>query len=538
MHKEHDRKSAPTHGASAHHRFFLLPLFLLLMSASAQAANYPLELVSPRAAGSSPSSGQPAISANNRIFWAYPGVEYNIRATVIGGKYPYRFALSSAPAGMTINARTGEIRWPNPTANAAPTITVTDSENTQVQSSWSITVDAGRFIFIDANNGREFDAPTPGTGTISNPFRRMRDLYSGSVYESKRDSRFANRIAYFRNGTYYMDGFVEDANGGDYAGRMPVMDGVKPVAWLAYPGESPTIDGRCTAMNPQIGSRPCNFGVHIAFYDSGNNTYIDGFRVINTARHAFRTIGSGNYQVFRRNQFLVNGPAPSGVNQSFIATAAVEPGGSYMSIQDNVFDDNEQGSCVKLYSTNRILIEDNVCRNVVGSESEGFAIKGGEMRRVTVRHNVVDNVYQKGIGGNMHTLFSGEILFNRVINSGTIAGDINQDGVAGEVFIERNTFVGRVMLRNVTSTTGPFHFRNNIIVNTDTNQANQNNIYYSNVSDPSRVQITTNLVGTPDDGIVDEIGVLTGQYLQYRGVHGAEIGDEVWPGPPTALHVQ
>jgi hypothetical protein len=209
-----------------------------------------------------------------------------------------------------------------------------------------------------------------------------------------------------------------------------------------------------------------------------------------------------------------------------------------MSIQDNVFDDVEQGSCIKLYSTNRILVEDNVCRNVVGNESEGFSVKGGEMSRVTVRHNVVDNVYQKGIGGNMHTLHSGEILFNRVINSGTLAVDINQDGVAGEVFIERNTFVGRVMLRNTTSSTGPFRFRNNIIVNTDGDQQNQNHIYYYSVTDPSRVEYTTNLVGTPDDGIVDELGVLTGEYLQYRGIRGAEIGDEVWPGPPTALRVQ
>src|SRR5688572_17024316 len=100
MNEGHNRNFPTRHGASARWRFFFIPLFLFLINASAQAANYPLELVSPRAAGSSPSSGQPAISANNRIFWAYPGIEYNIRATVIGGKYPYRFALSNAPTGM------------------------------------------------------------------------------------------------------------------------------------------------------------------------------------------------------------------------------------------------------------------------------------------------------------------------------------------------------------------------------------------------------------------------------------------------------
>jgi hypothetical protein len=505
-------------------------------AAPAEAANYPLELVSPRAAGSSPSSGQPAISGNNRIFWAYPGIEYNIRATVIGGKYPYTFSLTNAPAGMTIDASTGTIRWTNPTANASPTIVVRDSENQTVSSAWTITVDATRFIFLDAVNGREFDAATPGTGTISNPFRRIRDLYSGSVYASKADNRHINKIAYFRTGTYFIDGYIEDASG-NYAGRMAVTEN-KPVAWLAYPGQQPTVDGQCSAFSPQLGSRPCNYGRHIAFYGNGNNTYIDGMRFTNMAVHAFRTNGAGNYQTFRRNQFAVNGPTQAGVNQGFITTIASEPGGNYLSIQDNTFEDIEQGSCVKLYSTNRVLIEDNICRNVRGSESEGFAVKGGEMTRVTVRHNTVLNVFQKGIGGNQHTLHSGEFLFNRVQSSGNTALDINQDGVAGVIYIERNTFVGRVLVRNTDSADGPFHFRNNVIVSNDTSA---NRIYLESVSDTSRVQATNNISAAPSQNMVDANLNLTTAFSQYVGTHGHQISGSSGGGttaPSTPQNVR
>src|SRR5687768_828694 len=81
----------------------------MAMSTSSLAANYSLELVSPRAAGTTPSSGSDAISAQNRIFRAYPGIAYNIRAVVVGGAYPFTFTLGNAPAGMTIDAATGEV---------------------------------------------------------------------------------------------------------------------------------------------------------------------------------------------------------------------------------------------------------------------------------------------------------------------------------------------------------------------------------------------------------------------------------------------
>jgi len=517
------------------------------------AANYPLELISPRAAGSSPTTGQPAISGNNRIFLAYPGIEYNIRAAVIGGAYPFTFSLSNAPSGMTINATTGEIVWTSPPNGAAvtPTITVTDTEGTTVTASWTITVDPNRFIFLDAVNGREFDVANPGTGTLANPFRRIRDLYQGDVYDSKRLNAHVNKIAYFRQGTYYIDGYLEDA-GGLSLGRMAVLDSFKPVAWLAYPGETPTIDGQCFSASPQIGARPCNGSAHITFYGTGDNTYIDGFRVTNMAYHGFRVAGLGNYQTFRRNHFSRLGPTEPSVNESWITTSSSGSSamGSHMTIQDNILEDLDRGACIKLYSTQRILIEDNICRtsydSTGGNDTEGFAIKGGTMDRVTVRHNTIYNVSQKGIGGNMHTLLSSEILFNRVYNVNNVGNytspgnywgagvDINEDGYAGTLRIYRNTFVCRVVVGNTDSIDGPFYFYNNVIINDDPGD----HLIYENVSDMSRIQFTNNLVGTPSQNIVGTNLNLTEAYASYVGTRGYQIGPATTLPPPRNLRVQ
>lgn len=506
------------------------------------AAIYPLELASPRAAGTSPATGQPAISSNNRIFWAYPGLEYNIRAAVLGGAYPFTFSLSNAPAGMTINTSTGEISWPNPQAGttATPTITVRDAENTTVTANWTITVDATRFIFLDAVNGREYNVATPGTGTISNPFRRIRDLMEGNDYNSKRRNLHANKIAYFRTGTYYIDGYLEDA-GTISLGRMAVLDEFKPVAWLAYPGATPTIDGQCFAASPQIGSRPCNRSAHISFYDTGNNTFIDGFRIINMAYHAFRNAGLGNYQTFRRNVFSRLGPTEGSVNEGWITTISSRTTdmGSYMTIQDNVFEDVDRGCFIKLYTTQRTLIEDNVMRNAFDStgnnDEEGIAIKGGPLERITVRHNTIYNVGQKGIGGNMHDLNSAEISFNRVYNvtnSTSIGGtavEINQDGMANNVQIYRNTFLGRVSVRNTDSADGPFTFSTNVIINDDPGS----HIYYESVSAPSRILLNDNLVGAVSQNVIDQNLNLTSPYANYIGARGYQlIGvSETLPAP-------
>jgi hypothetical protein len=60
--------------------FVLIIVFNLI-----SAANYPLEIINIKPSG----TGNPVISDYNRIFRAYPSLEYNIKAAVIGGMYPF-----------------------------------------------------------------------------------------------------------------------------------------------------------------------------------------------------------------------------------------------------------------------------------------------------------------------------------------------------------------------------------------------------------------------------------------------------------------
>jgi hypothetical protein len=517
----------------------------LMLGGPAAAANYPLQLMHPRAAGTSSETGGAAISEHHRIFWAYPDIEYNIRAAVIGGAFPYKYALSNAPAGMTIDAATGTIVWQKPPAGATatPTLTVTDQEGATVSASWTIRVDPSRFLFVDAVNGRDFDAPSPGKGTIDSPYRRIRDIYSGDTAGTKTIATHARKIVYFKQGTYFIDGFIEDvgAYDGYSLGRMPMSDAVKPVAWLAYPGQTPTLDGRCQAAAKPLGPRPCNRGVHIAFYGTANNVYWDGLRIVNIAIHGVRTEGAGNYQVFRRGTWTIQGPTVRSANAGMItfyaSGGAGSPMGAYTAIQDNVFSEIDGGMCVELYSVQRILIEDNVCHTVYSSngfaDDGGVFIKGGEMQRVTVRGNTFHDVARRAIAGNMLVLRSAEILFNRVYNVRNIknytadgnynpvALEVNQNGAAGVIHIYRNTLVGRVFVYNTDAADGPFYFQQNVIVNDDPGT----HIAFENVTEASRVVVTDNLVGKPGDRIVDANGNLTGSSAAQVGRRGYQRSD-------------
>lgn len=142
---------------------------ILLTGQMAQAANYPLEITNLKPAGT---AGSPASS---RIYHAYPGLVYNIRAAVVGGAYPYTYSLTGAPSGMTIDAQTGEINWPSPTGAATPTLVVVDSEGTRVTSAWTVTAATTNFRFVDVVNGRASSAngcsSSCGTGDAASPWR-------------------------------------------------------------------------------------------------------------------------------------------------------------------------------------------------------------------------------------------------------------------------------------------------------------------------------------------------------------------------------
>lgn len=314
-------------------KFFFFLLFFLILPNISQGANFPLEITNIKPAG----TGSPAISTTNRIFRAYPGIEYNIRAAVIGGVYPYTYSLSNQPAGMIINSRTGEISWPNPQNNSGTiTLSVTDAENTTVNTTWEIAVTTSGFIFVDLSYvGTE-------TGSFAQPYRSLENMLN--------NESGVNDIVYFRAGVYQMIRFNASYEHG-------INLGISPHNWLAYPNETVVLQG-------------------------GNNTgeahrivswdpfYFDGLIIKDVVDYGIMTAGSVNYKTVRRCVF--DGLVPSddvNNNYGFIHTTSNGPG-YYSVIADNEFRHWRQSAAIgSLYDDNKILIENNYIHDNLPDET-------------------------------------------------------------------------------------------------------------------------------------------------------------------------
>lgn len=455
----------------------------------AAAANYPLELTNIRAVA----------NGHHRTARAYPGLQYNIRAAVIGGAYPYTFSLRNAPPGMTIDERRGEISWDDPQATASPTLVVVDAEGTQVTATWTIAVTSDGFRFIDALNGRNARGNGCdggcGTGTFANPWRTIRDMY--------RNGR-PGEFVYFRNGTYRVTDLPRVRPGSQWE-RVEFAEQRNPVVWLAQPGHSPLID---FAYNPGVEAGPL---IRL----SGKDVYIDGFETINSRLIGFQFVsGEGTGPTFRRLRMHAHGPGIDGSNASFILTTTNPQPSDYGVIQDCEFWDVTGASVtIKIYAQRKLLIEDTVHHGV----TVAIELKD-DVRQFIVRGNSFYDVSSTAIGGNMHeSTTEGEILFNNV--RAGVALDLNQDGMAGAIHVYRNTLVGRVQVRNTDAADGPFLLSRNVIVSEDRGYRGSR-VHLTDVTAPERIVLTDNVAGAPSGGLVDAAGRLQGKYARFLGTHG------------------
>lgn len=503
-------------------RVLLMGLMLavaLLALRPALAANYPLELVMPRAAGTAPTAGFNTIPAAHRIFKAYPGIPYNIRAVAFGGAYPYEFSLTNAPAGMTIDARTGEINWPNPSgASASPTIAVQDAEGARQSSPWTIAVTTSGFVFVDAVRGS-----AAGNGSVNSPWRTLADVYARGT---------AGQIVYFRQGTYTPAGLATQGGLGWERAEWPES---KPTTWLEYPGEA--VDYSAGYQSDAV------TGYFIRFYGSSSSPiYVDGIEF-----HNFRNIGlqivSGlaDYSVYRRLTFRdmalgIEGQNPAGIMFMDNYTDPTQ----YAVVQDCEFHNLNNGGGLKFYSHKKVLVEDNLFRD----STDGFDLKT-HVPRFEVRGNTFRNIRNRALYGNMHfggggsgEAASGEWRFNNVNTpSAGVAVDVNQDGEASVVHVYRNTINGLARVREVSAEDGPFHFYGNVIVSNSAGSAGSH-IDFMNVSATARVIIRDNLVGNPGDGIIDSNGILTAAFERYIGTRGHMLGDTAKPMPPSDVSAE
>lgn len=519
-------------------------------------AVFPLELVSPRAAGSYPSSdtGTPAMPSGHRIFKAYPGIAYNIRPVVIAGSYPYTFSLSDAPTGMTIDASTGEINWPNPTGTTVtPTITVTDAEGTVESSAWTITITTSGFRFIDAVSGDDSN-----TGTLAAPWRTLAKVKSSSS---------AGDICYFLDGTYTTDGIAVDNSGGYTAEFTPLGNwrrlewsgSTRSVQWLAYPGHSPVISQGYVAGTSQ--------GVIQRI--QGSATYpicLDGIAFTDAWFMQLQVAGTFDYDCFHRLNMYGVAWTIDGQNSGCIDS--ISSVGSkaryYVSYIGNRFHDNLVGGA-KIYWQYKSLLADNEFVDNGGSSvantgrAQDISSGGPDHKAVCARFEVRRNLYRNnpsssdvpdnngatcdaGFGGNMNsgddgsdpasTVASGEVRYNRfdcAARPGLRVVNMNNFSNAGEIHIYRNTGIGRWNVENSDNGTGPFRFYNNVIIN-DTGVDAYDRITVSGSVPGNRTLIElgsgaqANIKGATNAGIVDANLNLQGSYrASYLGTHGHEI---------------
>jgi hypothetical protein len=499
------------------HTILWLPALLLLLFAISpvKAANYSLEIIQP----------QPNLDTRNRFYKAYPGLEYNVRLAVIGGDYPYRYELVSGPSGMSIDGR-GEITWPNPTeaSSAYPvSVRVTDSAGTARSVDWTITVTTSGFLFVDAVKGTP--ASQGGTGTMSNPWKSLKDVYGGDTYNDKHSAHHSGAFVYWRGGTYLMDAYVEDCPS---ECRVPLINNYKPQVWLAYPGERPVFK-----MNTPSGG-----DAYITYYSGGDNAYLDGleFDLTNNARGKGVVFGGGRNVTFRRN---VSHGIRKGWNGGNNSLVFITNSGTRYSVQDNVGYNVNLGYWLLGYHASRVLVENNRLYNI-GYEGDSHPIgpkQATQMWFIRGNHfhdnprNSFNLLYGTSGGG----VQSGdiEVSFNLVTRGGGKVR-INSSYVSGgrPVHVFRNTFVGEVDVSKVTSSNGPFRFYNNVIVN---ETSHPDKIQRNSIEDPSRLIVSDNLVGSSSDNIVDDQGNLTSDYKSYLGTRGHQIGDQLSPPQQVRL---
>ena len=505
-------------------RIFIIIGMLVFSSLCANASNYPLQIAFPIPAG----TGTPMIPSTHPIFRAYPGIAYNIRPHIQGGAYPFTFALSGQPAGMTINASTGEINWPEPdTTTGAITLTVTDSELTIEQSTWVVTVSTSGYLFVDASyTGTE-------TGSINQPFSTIENLLAGTADTTT--------IVYFRTGTYHLpvhnpaDGTDHDCN----------MDN-EPTAWIGYPGETATID--MDANYFQYGTAPY---------------YFDSLTVIDIPDWFIHEVESGDdYAVLRRLD-LSGGRAlyrSDNANQGVYYTSRTVSG-YYLTVQDNTIHDMDDLHAVgSLYEQISPLIEDNTIYNMTSTIGGRpvFASKHNGGRHTYRRNNVYATNGRLILGGSSNGLFRCiediEVMFNRFDvgetanaawfnnDAGAVADPNDECGppyIQGTTFFYRNTVIGHVIHNNFNdnscagTTGGPWDYSGNVIVNSNNSYTSVDYISYrypEAASPENCITDQSNVKGTASVGIVDADGLLVGSYRDtYLGVAGWEIGD----APPT-----
>jgi len=511
-------------------RIGIAACFALLLAGDAWAQDhFALEILRPLATGAAGTG----LDAANRVYRAYQGMPYVIDVTARGGQWPYTYSLTGAPTGMSVEAgpcstatpacTAGRITWTDPqTTDSDITIQVCDVDLDCVTATWGVTVEttactsAGGWCFVDG------DVADGGDGSIGNPYNTIADVWNSSTA--------ADRVMVLRGASaaYGVTGMTQTTPG-DCDQQVAWSESTRPVIWIAYPGESVTIDFDYDSGVST--SAPC-------MELTGQNIWLDGFSAINVRSMAF--------QVIRQSQFGIMARALSfdgllfgrdGGNSAFIMWVANYGGPSYGdTVTRTAFDNVGDAACaLKVYSVGGGVFD----HLTVGAsiDDEAMLAMKAEVAEYTVRASSF-NGHPTGIGGNMNgaptggaTLSTnGEIYHNLFLDSGTGVNDgaitlgVAKVNTIGRHYVYRNTLIGKLNIANMVTADGSYDFTDNVIVNDDAASGSCPAKYVcTSVTDYTRLVRSGNIDAGTADAAVDASGNLQGAYLTHLGTKGYQL---------------
>jgi hypothetical protein len=446
--------------------------------------------------------------ARNRV--AHPQFRYELPIGVQGGAWPFLYELVDGPQGASVGqiygqADYGVVAW-EPEASGTHTfeVRITDQDLQTVTARWTVTVDAGPFVFVDGDGGDD-----GGTGTIDDPLR----TFSGWYHDDVGDDTYAERILVFREAAepYLMTGDPVEASG-----NCRLSSATKPIVWLGYPGERPVIDASQSKV----------------FVEAPRaDLYVSGLRFEHGRQDVanaqfFWVTGGGDRITFWRNEYFDLGPGQVGNDNTgavFISDASGE--NFYILTKENLYEeidnDGYNGHFVEVYRASYVLYEQELARN--STSASGWFPKGA-ISHITVRNNTaIDNVsgtaLKGSFGGEAGQLpHEHEFGWNNVrVQSGNgflMSASAFYEGEFYGGFVYRNTFVGGdPWLRFEGSE--PYETDGNVVITGDPSRFGEGISIHPAAED---------LIGSPGDGLVDDDNRLTGQArADYLGVRGHEV---------------
>ena len=448
--------------------------------------------------------------------WAHPDFRYEIPIGVQGGAWPFKYEIINGPSGATIGQYYGDpdygvLKWDPAVGDSGTktfTVRVTDQELNTVDLTWTTTIDANQFVFVDAS------AASTGSGTITSPLKTFADWYRGSVDAT--DATYHNKIVVFRSGNYTATGSA--ANGGN----VRLESAYKTPSLIGYPNELVNIDCSSAVFFVADGGMSDLFVSNINFNnaraDVSNSHFwwiIDRTERVTFWNNTFDTLSDGT----------VGTDNPCGI---FVSNTGYEK--NYYLYKGNTFKNfsnaGSNGSFIDMYRVFYVLIEENHCRD--STPQYGIWAKYS-VAYVTIRANMMENVRAGivlGYGGTPSgPPHDHEVCWNKVVISETYWDTITHSFIVRKAaddayntthyntYIYRNTFIG-----GTAYTWGV----GNDPFNTDGNVVESHDLTRWRTYEQETV--IPNLTGGLTSGLTDNAGNLAGaNRVQYIGTRGYEV---------------